>query len=502
MIAAPMAIAGPLDSIAMLETNLEHRVPPMPNAKIPVTVLTGFLGAGKTTLLNRILTEHHGQRIAVIENEFGEIGIDQALVINADEEIFEMNNGCICCTVRGDLIRILGQLLKRRDKFDRILVETTGMADPGPVAQTFFMDEDMKAQFALDGLVTVVDAKHLLLHLDDSEEAQKQVAFADVILLNKCDLVSEDELDVVERRVRGINAMAKLIRTTHSAAPIDLVLDVGGFDLSRALELNPEFLAPEYPFEWAGLYKLDGSTELVAGICGHDHHGHGHDHGHDRDHDGHGHHHHHGEGLKLALLPVPASGEAALKAATEKGVRVFAAAPEKRVPGSSLEPSATPWQLNLAGDHAHFTLRVPAAGHYALLLEHAPEEHHLSLKSAEGKTLRPSLAQYFEHSHEHDAAVTSVGIRCEGQVDPSLFSGWIGAVLSMQGNDIFRSKGILNLAGRDRRYVFQGVHMVMDGREEQPWGSAPRENTLVFIGKNLDREKLTQGFKACLRTHP
>ena len=133
-------------------------------SKIPVTVLTGFLGAGKTTLLNRILSEEHGQRIAVIENEFGEIGIDQALVINADEEIFEMNNGCICCTVRGDLIRILGQLLKRRDKFDRILVETTGMADPGPVAQTFFMDEDMKAQFALDGLVTVVDAKHLLLH--------------------------------------------------------------------------------------------------------------------------------------------------------------------------------------------------------------------------------------------------------------------------------------------------------------------------------------------------
>ena len=206
-------------------------------SKIPVTVLTGFLGAGKTTLLNRILSEEHGQRIAVIENEFGEIGIDQALVINADEEIFEMNNGCICCTVRGDLIRILGQLLKRRDKFDRILVETTGMADPGPVAQTFFMDEDMKAQFALDGLVTVVDAKHLLLHLDDSEEAQKQVAFADVILLNKCDLVSEDELEVVERRVRGINAMAKLIRTTNAAAPIEAVLDVGGFDLSRH---NPE----------------------------------------------------------------------------------------------------------------------------------------------------------------------------------------------------------------------------------------------------------------------
>ena len=457
--------------------------------KIPVTVLTGFLGAGKTTLLNRILTEQHGQRIAVIENEFGEIGIDQALVINADEEIFEMNNGCICCTVRGDLIRILGQLLKRRDKFDRILVETTGMADPGPVAQTFFMDEDMKAQFALDGLVTVVDAKHLLLHLGDSEEAQKQVAFADVILLNKCDLVSEDELAEVERRVRGINAVAKLIRTTHSAAPIEAVLDVGGFDLNRALAVNPDFLVPEYPFEWAGLYKLDGAAELVAGACGHhEHHDHHHHHVHDEHH------------LKLALLPVPGNGEDALKSAADKGLRVFANAAEDRASGSTLEPSMTPWRLDLHGHHAHFPLRVPAAGTYALLTEHAPEEFHLSLKSADGKALRPLLAKYFEEGHSHDEAVTSVGIRCGGKVDASLFSGWISAVLSTQGNDIFRSKGILDVAGRERRYVFQGVHMVMDGRETSAWGADEvRENTLVFIGRNLDRAKLNEGFRACLR---
>jgi len=456
--------------------------------KIPVTVLTGFLGAGKTTLLNRILTEQHGQRIAVIENEFGEVGIDQALVINSDEEIFEMNNGCICCTVRGDLIRILSQLLKRRDKFDRILVETTGMADPGPVAQTFFMDEDMKAEFALDGLITVVDAKHLLLHLDDSEEAQKQVAFADVLLLNKCDLVSPEELDAVEQRVRGVNALAKIIRTTNAAAPIESVLDVGGFDLSRALELNPSFLQAEYPFEWAGLYKLDDHAELLAGACGHDHGNHG--------------HHHHGEHdahhLKVALLPVPAAGEEALNSAADKGVRVFSNASDDRAKGSSIEPSMTPWRLDLHGDQARFPVRVPAAGHYVLLAEHAPEEHHLSLQS-HGKTLRPVLAKYFEDGHHHDEAVTSVGIRCEGLVDPSLFSGWISAVLSTQGNDIFRSKGILNVAGRDRRYVFQGVHMVLDGREEQAWGDANRENTLVFIGRNLDRTRLTEGFKACLR---
>ena len=187
--------------------------------KIPVTVLTGFLGAGKTTLLNRILSENHGQRIAVIENEFGEIGIDQALVINADEEVFEMNNGCICCTVRGDLIRILGSLMKRRDKFDRILVETTGMADPGPVAQTFFVDDDIRDLFTLDGIVTLVDAKHVQLHLEDSRECQEQIAFADVLLLNKCDLVEPAELDALEARLRSMNATTRMHRTTDAALP-------------------------------------------------------------------------------------------------------------------------------------------------------------------------------------------------------------------------------------------------------------------------------------------
>ncbi|MDD5198884.1 MAG: GTP-binding protein [Terrimicrobiaceae bacterium] len=228
------------------------------SARTPVTILTGFLGAGKTTLLNRILTEQHGRRIAVIENEFGEVGIDHELVVNTDEEIFEMNNGCICCTVRGDLIRILGRLMKRRDKFDRVLIETTGLADPGPVVQTFFMDDDMKEKFVVDAIVTVVDAKHILLHLDDSDEAREQIAFADVLLLNKCDLAEPAGVDGLERRLRGMNALAKIHRTTHGAVDLEKVLAVGGFNLDHAMELDPHF--------------LDGETG-----DGHDHHHHHHD---------------------------------------------------------------------------------------------------------------------------------------------------------------------------------------------------------------------------------
>jgi G3E family GTPase len=208
----------------------------------PVTILTGFLGAGKTTLLNRILTEEHGLRIAVIENEFGEIGIDHDLVINADEEIFEMNNGCVCCTVRGDLIRILGNLMKRRDKFDHILIETTGLADPGPVVQTFFADDEMKEKLFVNAVVTLVDAKHILLHLDDSDEAREQIAFADVVLLNKCDLVTLEDLDVLEMRIRSINALTKIHRTTNAELEIKKVMEVGGFNLDHAMELDPHFL--------------------------------------------------------------------------------------------------------------------------------------------------------------------------------------------------------------------------------------------------------------------
>lgn len=211
-------------------------------SRIPVTLLTGYLGAGKTTLLNRILSEAHGRRYAVIVNEFGEIGIDGDLVVGVDEEVFALNNGCLCCSVRGDLIRIIGGLMKRAGGFDRILVETTGLADPAPVAQTFLVDDEVRERTALDSIVTVVDARNIEARLGDSDEAEEQVAFADTILVNKTDLADEAGLATVEARLRAINPVARLLRTRRCDVDLGVVLDNGAFDLDRLLGLEPDLL--------------------------------------------------------------------------------------------------------------------------------------------------------------------------------------------------------------------------------------------------------------------
>ena len=322
---------------------------PQTTAQVPVTVLTGYLGAGKTTLLNRILSEQHGKKYAVIVNEFGELGVDNDLVVNADEEVFEMNNGCICCTVRGDLIRIIEGLMKRKDKFDGILVETTGLADPGPVAQTFFTDDDVKAKTRLDAIVTVIDAKHFFGQLEQGSEAEQQVAFADVILLNKTDLVSAEELAKVEDRIRGINRYARIFHTQKSQIELEAILDKGAFDLGRILEFEPDFL-----------------------------------------HSG--------------------------------------------------------------------------------------------------------------HDHNHEDEIRSLSITADRPVDPDRFQKWMGALLQIKGADIFRSKGILAIDGAPRRYVYQGVHMMMDSAWGTPWKDGEkRSSKLVFIGRNLDGDNLQRGFEECLK---
>jgi G3E family GTPase len=342
---------------------------PASPAKIPVTVLTGYLGAGKTTLLNRILSEPHGKKYAVIVNEFGEIGIDNELVVNADEEVFEMNNGCICCTVRGDLVRIIDGLMRRKGKFDAIIVETTGLADPAPVAQTFFMDDGVGAKTKLDAVVTVADALWLKDRLRDAPEAKNQIAFADVILINKTDLVTAGELDEIEARIRAINPYAKVHRTERASIDIAEVLGRNAFDLDRILDLEPAFLTA-------------------------DDHDHDHDHHHDHDHD-----HHHGNGLK----------------------------------------------------------------------------------------------------HYHDEDMQSVALRTDKPLDPDKFFPWVQDLVATEGKDILRCKGILSFKDDPERFVFQGVHMILDGDHQRAWREdEKRESRAVFIGRKLPEDKIRAGFESCI----
>ena len=462
---------------------------------IPVTILTGFLGSGKTTLLNRILREEHGKRIAVVENEFGEVGIDQALVINADEEIFEMSNGCICCTVRGDLIRVLGNLMKRRDKFDYVLVETTGLADPGPVAQTFFMDDEIREEYALDGIVTLVDAAHIEQQLGRSDESTEQIAFADVLVLNKTDLVDGEALDTLETRLRDMNRMARVVRSEMAEVPVDTVLNLGAFDLDEVLGRRPTFLEPEYPFEWTGVYSLDSGRYELSLADGPD------------------------PSMSLVVVPDQGTNDSALREGAEWCVRRYADPAEPIRPGDQLALGQhLDLQLDSQGRKSFF-FEVDSPVSVGLYTQHTAEEFDLQLTTANGAPVSPSSrpAPHSENGaahttevvpvevertwvaqHEHDDEVGSIAIETEGDVDPDRLNAWLSELLAKHGVDIFRMKGFISLKGESRRFVFQGVHMLFDGQPDRPWGDAPRRNQLVFIGRNLPEQVMRQGFEECL----
>ena len=454
--------------------------------KVPVTILTGYLGSGKTTLLNRILSEEHGKRIAVIENEYGEVGIDQGLVINADEEVFEMSNGCICCTVRGDLIRVLGNLMKRRDKFDYVLVETTGLADPGPVAQTFFMDDEIRDEFTLDGIVTLIDAAHIDQQLERSNESSEQVAFADVLILNKSDLVHEDSLVKLESRLRDMNTMARVVRSTQADVSVDTVLNLSAFDLDQILERRPTFLEPEYPFEWTGVYQLEpGHYEMTL------------EEGPD-------------PAMSLVAIPGQSPDEASLKTSAEQCVRLFALPAVSLQPGESI-PAKKHLKLELdTKGSKSFLFDVITRQTIGFYAQHTAEEFDLKIirtspsgsdqprKSGDGEKMQPIKERVWVAEHEHDDEVGSMAIERPGNVDPDKLNQWIGRLLAEKGVDIFRTKGFISYENEPRKIVFQGVHMLFTAQPGQEWGDEPRRNQLVFIGRNLDEELMRKEFDQCL----
>ncbi|EJO2874168.1 GTP-binding protein [Klebsiella pneumoniae] len=365
--------------------------------------------------------------------------------------------------------------MRRRDKFDRILIETTGMANPGPVSQTFFIDDEVSSAMRLDGIITVVDARHAGRHLEDSNELREQIAFADVLLLNKADLVTTDELDELETRLRSMNALARIQRTVNAEVDIPTVLDVGGFDLQRVLQERPQFLEPEYPFEWAGIWHLPSGEAELRYTAGPE------------------------PFIDALFTAVPGSDNDSFTQFIGLADKAFSRDSLRGEVEDELVPSHRVVSLAVPEIGAQkLSLMTPEEGCYALATEHLPEEFDLAL-FRNGTEQKPVVSCTFSAAHSHDEEVNSVGITVEEPLSEYKLNQWLRMLLASKGQDIFRSKGILNLAGKNQRVVFQGVHMLMDIKVDRDWKAGEaRHSEIVFIGRHLDRQMLTRGVQACL----
>jgi len=437
-----------------------------PEWPIPVTILTGFLGSGKTTLLNRILGTDHGLRVAVVENEFGETDIDSELLSlaaregPAPEQVVTLSNGCLCCTVRGDLLRALDGLAVRGG-IDHILVETTGLAAPGPIVQSFFLDETLKGRVRLDGVVAVVDAVHAAQQMDRAREdggveladgdvdpgvneAVEQIAFADRIVLNKTDAAGAETVAEVKRRIRAINGAALVREAVRCDVDVGWTLGVGGFDLSRVEDLLDE--AP-------ALAPAHGEPGHVCADAngGHDHdHDHDHDHEHDQDH-----------------AHALAHGEPGHVCASD----------------------------DCGHDHDH----TPAHGEPGHICDSDDCGHDHDHNHVHGHDRDKGAALTQIKETRHDDLVSSVSLKIEGPLDLAKVNQWLGMLVQYRGEDLYRFKGILSLKDVPERFVFQGVHMMFDGKPSRPWGmDEPRLSRMVFIGRELDADLLQEGFEHCV----
>lgn len=441
---------------------------------IPVTIVTGFFGAGKTTLLNRIIAGQHDKRIAVIKTEVGEACVDAHFVMQTGKVVFMASDGRNYGSAGGDIIRIFFKLAALEEKPEAVIIETGGLTNPGQVALAFFTDIDVRLHYRLDAIVTLVDARHITNHWDWSVEALKQIAFAETILLNKIDLMPAPALDAVEARLRQISPRAQLHRTQDAQIPLGHVVSRGGFDLARAVKIDPLFMQPKYPFEWGGIYELSVGTYHLAINQGF------------------------AAEMKIVFMRVEDSFEKTRDVIT----LLFLDKPTNLISGDAIIPAPKSRLLALPFFPSVFSITIKSPGRYALFTQHNPEKMDIRLVSnatAIECSQKPAREQIFKNAHSHQRTITSVSFTFANEFDGLRLNAWIAEFLKIKGPDIFRGKGVLAVHGSQERIVFQSIHALYNTQTGTPWRNGePRKSEFVFIGYNLNREELASGFERCL----